>query len=285
MIAKISPYIRLIRFDKPIGSLLLLWPTLIALLLASNGKPPILLLIVFTLATFLTRSFGCIINDLCDINIDKHVERTATRPLAASEITKTQAIGLAILLAAITYIMALLTLKHNTMLFCYAALVILCIYPLMKRIFFLPQLFLGVAFSFGIVVVSIEVLGHINLLMVLLFIANFMWVFGYDTIYALCDKDDDSKLNIYTSAITLGEYVNLVVLLCYIIYIIIFIIIGILQHVNFLYYIGMLYVAQLLGYQIYCLYKKRTAEYFQLFLLNNRVGLFTLISLILGMKF
>ncbi len=211
-----KPYLSLIRFDRPIGSLLLLWPTISALVLASNGRPPILVSTVFILGVILTRSAGCIINDLADIKFDKYVERTKNRPLVLGTVSKKSALILFVTLIGIALFLAILVLKTETLLMSIPALILLISYPFMKRFFAIPQIYLGVAFSFGILMAFIEIKGQINLSGWLLFITNLFWTLGYDTIYAMVDLDDDKKTNIKTSAKTLGKNVVLFIAICYI---------------------------------------------------------------------
>ena len=275
-------YLRLIRFEKPIGTLLLLWPTLEALFIASHGRPPIYTIIVFSVGTLLMRSFGCITNDMFDSKYDKHVLRTQDRVLASGIMTNTQAFMFAIVLGICAFVMALLFLHKNTLFLTIPAVIICIAYPLMKRFFYLPQLYLGVAFSFGILMGGIEILNHIPIVLWGLFLANFCWVFAYDTIYALCDKADDIKLNLKTSAITLGQYTVSAIAACFAIYVLIFIGIGYYLHLNILYYLGMLYVIWIIIYQVRTLKLMQEEEYFKLFLLNNRIGVCTFISLMLG---
>ena len=275
-------YLYLIRFDKPIGTLLLLWPTLEALFIASRGTPPLYTIIVFSLGTFLMRSFGCIINDIFDSKYDQHVLRTQNRVIASGIITKFQAFMFALLFGICALMLAVLFLNKNTLYLTFPAIIISVTYPLMKRFFWLPQLYLGVAFSFGILMSGMEILNHIPLVLWFLFLANFCWVFAYDTIYALCDKADDIKLNLKTSAITLDKYTVPAITICYGVYVLILIGIGYYLHLNILYYLGLLYVIWIIIYQIRTLQLMKEEEYLKLFLLNNRVGVCTLIALMLG---
>ncbi len=204
----IRDYLQLIRFDKPIGTLLLLWPTLWALFFATNGVPPFKYLLVFTLGVFLTRASGCAFNDIADSDFDKYVARTQNRPLARGVISKTKAFIFAIILSLVAFILAICFLSFHTILLCIPALIIYITYPLFKRFFAIPQAYLGVAFSFGILMAFMQIQNNLNYIAWLTFMANLFWVIGYDTIYALVDIKDDLKIGIKTSAITFGKFIG-----------------------------------------------------------------------------
>ncbi|HMT03266.1 MAG TPA: UbiA family prenyltransferase, partial [Burkholderiales bacterium] len=186
-------YIQLVRLDKPIGILLLLWPTLWGLLIAGNGNPPIKIVLVFIIGVILTRSAGCAINDFADRNFDSKVKRTLNRPLARRAINKNSAIFICMILSFIAFIITIYFLHIDTILMSIPALIIYLSYPFMKRFFLFPQAYMAIAFSFGILMGFIELTGKIPLEAYLLFLANCFWAFGYDTIYAMVDKEDDLK--------------------------------------------------------------------------------------------
>ncbi|MGZ3238131.1 MAG: 4-hydroxybenzoate octaprenyltransferase [Burkholderiaceae bacterium] len=211
---RLQLYIRLIRLDKPIGILLLLWPTLNALWLASNGKPDWVLVFIFTLGTVLMRSAGCAINDFADRNIDKHVKRTAERPLTSGKIHSWEAVMIAAVLALISFAL-ILPLNTLTKQLSVAAVIIAASYPYFKRFFAIPQAYLGIAFGFGIPMAFAAVQGIVSAAAWWLLIANIFWAIAYDTEYAMVDRDDDLKIGIKTSAITFGRYDVLAVMLCY----------------------------------------------------------------------
>jgi 4-hydroxybenzoate polyprenyltransferase len=275
-----NPYLRLIRFDKPIGTLLLLWPTLWALFIAGSAHPPLYAIIVFSLGVFLTRSAGCAINDYADREFDKHVERTQSRPLATGEISKKQALLAFVLLSILAFILAFTTLKNTTLFMSIPALVIFVTYPFTKRFFAIPQAYLGIAFSFGVLMAFIEIQGHLSVTAWLVFIANFFWVLGYDTIYALVDIEDDKKIGIKTSAITFGKYVVPIVCASYMIFAILLAYVAHLLHLNIFFWIFWLYAAYLLFSQIKLI--RLRSKLFSMFLLNNRVGYVILVAIILG---
>ena len=211
---RLSLYLRLVRLDKPIGILLLLWPTLIALWLASAGKPDASLVVIFTLGTILMRSAGCAINDYADRDFDKHVKRTAARPLTSGQIASWEALLVAggLALAAFLLILPLNTLTQQLSI---AAVLIAGSYPYFKRFFAIPQAYLGIAFGFGIPMGFAAVLGHVPASAWLLLLANVFWAIAYDTEYAMVDRDDDLRIGIRTSAITFGRFDVLAVMLCY----------------------------------------------------------------------
>jgi 4-hydroxybenzoate polyprenyltransferase len=207
-------YARLVRLDKPIGSLLLLWPTLSALWLASGGLPDWRLLLIFSAGTVLMRSAGCAINDYADRDFDKHVQRTAGRPLTSGQISGSEALAVAAVLA-LTAFALILPLNTLTKQLSLAAVLIAASYPYFKRFFALPQAYLGIAFGFGIPMAYAAVQNQVPLQAWLLLLANVFWALAYDTEYAMVDREDDLKIGIRTSAITFGRYDVAAVMLCY----------------------------------------------------------------------
>ena len=203
--AKGALYLDLIRWNRPAGWLLLLWPTLSALWLAKGGFPGWHLLIVFTLGTILMRSAGCCINDVADRDFDKHVKRTAMRPVTQGRIQAQEALILGAVLAALAFGLVLTT-NTLTIAWSFAALAVAVAYPYAKRWVAMPQAVLGVAFSFGIPMAFAAVQAHIPLSAWLLLLGNMFWVLAYDTEYAMVDRDDDIRLGIQTSALTLGRF-------------------------------------------------------------------------------
>ena len=210
-------YLQLIRWDRPAGWLLLLWPTLSALWLASHGFPGWHLLIVFTLGTFLMRSAGCCLNDVADRDFDRHVKRTAERPVTSGKLGSREALAVGAVLAVLAFGLVLTT-NTTTIAWSFAALVIAIAYPFAKRHIAMPQAVLGVAFSFGIPMAFAAVQSRVPLVAWLLLLGNLFWVIAYDTEYAMVDRDDDLKIGMKTSAITLGRFDVLAVLLTYVLY-------------------------------------------------------------------
>jgi 4-hydroxybenzoate polyprenyltransferase len=202
---KISLYLDLIRWNRPAGWLLLLWPTLSALWVASGGFPGWHLLIVFTLGTILMRSAGCCLNDVADRDFDKHVKRTAERPVTSGRIGVKEALLLGAMLALIAFGLVL-TLRPETMAWSFAAMAVAVAYPFAKRFVAMPQAVLGLAFSFGIPMAFAAVTGEVPNMAWVLLLGNLFWVLAYDTEYAMVDRDDDLKIGMKTSAITLGQW-------------------------------------------------------------------------------
>jgi len=202
---KISLYLDLIRWNRPAGWLLLLWPTLSALWVASGGFPGWHLLAVFTLGTILMRSAGCCLNDVADRDFDKHVKRTAERPVTSGRIGVKEALLLGTVLALIAF-MLVLTLRTETIAWSFAAMAVAVAYPYAKRFVAMPQAVLGVAFSFGIPMAFAAVTGEVPSIAWALLLGNLFWVLAYDTEYAMVDRDDDLRIGMKTSAITLGQW-------------------------------------------------------------------------------
>ena len=214
---KLALYLQLIRWDRPAGWLLLLWPTLSALWIAAGGFPGWHLLTVFTLGTILMRSAGCCVNDVADRDFDRHVKRTAGRPVTRGAVSVREALllGAALALAAFALV---LTTQRAAVLWSFAALGVAIIYPCLLYTIAMPQAVLGVAFSFGIPMAFAAVQGQVPALAWVLLLGNLFWVLAYDTEYAMVDRDDDLKIGIKTSAITLGRFDVAAIMLCYALY-------------------------------------------------------------------
>ena len=215
---KLSLYLQLIRWNRPAGWLLLLWPTLSALWVASNGFPGWHLITVFTLGTFLMRSAGCCINDVADREFDRHVKRTAQRPVTTGALSVKEALALGALLALLAFGLVLTT-NATAIGWSFAALAVTLAYPYAKRYVSMPQAVLGVAFSYGIPMDFDAVQSQVPVLAWVLLLGNLFWVIAYDTEYAMVDRDDDLKIGMKTSAITLGRFDVAGVMLSYLIFI------------------------------------------------------------------
>jgi 4-hydroxybenzoate polyprenyltransferase len=222
---RLSLYFKLIRLDKPIGILLLLWPTLAALWFASEGRPDWRLVAIFTLGTVLMRSAGCAINDFADRDVDRHVKRTAGRPLTSGKIHSWEAVLVAAVLALLAFVL-ILPLNTLTKLLSIAAVVIAASYPYFKRFFAIPQAYLGIAFGFGIPMAFAAVQNTVPPEAWLLLLGNIFWAIAYDTEYAMVDRDDDLKIGIKTSAITFGRFDVMAVMLCYAVSFVIMLLVG-----------------------------------------------------------
>ncbi|MBI2771745.1 MAG: 4-hydroxybenzoate octaprenyltransferase [Burkholderiales bacterium] len=214
---KLALYLDLVRWNRPAGWLLLLWPTLSALWIASHGFPGWRLVAIFTLGTILMRSAGCCINDVADREFDRHVKRTAQRPVTRGAVSAREALALGAVLALLAFALVLAT-NAAAIAWSFAALAIAIAYPWAKRLVSMPQAVLGVAFSFGIPMAFAAVQSRVPLLAWLLLLGNLFWVVAYDTEYAMVDRDDDLRIGMKTSAITLGRADVPVVMLCYAIY-------------------------------------------------------------------
>ena len=217
---RLGLYLDLIRWSRPAGWLLLLWPTLSALWIASNGFPGWHLLTVFTLGTFLMRSAGCCINDVADREFDRHVKRTAGRPVTTGAVSVQEALVLGAVLALLAFGLVLST-NAATIGWSFVALVVTLIYPYAKRFVSMPQAVLGVAFSFGVPMAFSAVQSSVPWLAWVLLLGNLFWVLAYDTEYAMVDRDDDLAIGMKTSAITLGRLDVPVIMLCYLFYMLI----------------------------------------------------------------
>ena len=271
LIERLNVYEKLMRLDKPIGILLLLWPTLWGLWISSHGHPNWIIVWIFLLGTVLMRSAGCVINDYADRDIDPLVARTQDRPLAARLISKEEALALASTLALIAFAL-ILPLNKLTLMLSVPALLLAVTYPFTKRFFALPQAYLGIAFGFGIPMAFAAQTGQVPMLAWMLLIANMFWSIAYDTEYAMVDRADDVRIGIKTSALTFGKYDVAAVMLCYAILLAILIAVGVQLHFKWPYYVGLGMAAGLMVYH-YTLIKKREPEKcFKAFLHNNWVG-------------
>jgi 4-hydroxybenzoate polyprenyltransferase len=271
LVKRLDAYERLVRLDKPIGALLLLWPTLWAVWLASRGEPAPGIVLIFVLGTFLMRSAGCAVNDFADRNFDPHVARTRDRPLAAGEIRPGEALAVAAALAALAFWLVLF-LDRLAVLLSFVALAIACSYPFAKRFFALPQLYLGIAFGFGIPMAYAAVRGELPWECWMLLAANVCYAFAYDTEYAMVDRDDDLKLGIRTSAITLGRHDVAGVMLGYGAMLAILAWLGAALRLAWPYHAGLTAAAAMMLYH-YTLIRDRSREgCFKAFRHNNWVG-------------
>jgi 4-hydroxybenzoate polyprenyltransferase len=276
---KLDAYERLMRLDKPIGILLLLWPTLWALWLASRGIPDWITLLIFITGAVLMRSAGCVMNDIADRKYDGLVERTKNRPLATGEVSLQEAWLLAAGLALMAFCLVLLFNK-TTVLLSFVALFLAATYPFTKRFLAIPQAYLGVAFGFGIPMAFAAVNDYIPPLAWVLLVANVFWAIAYDTQYAMVDRDDDVKIGIKSSAIFFGKYDVLAVFICYIIMIALLVYLGNFMGFRKFYFIGL---GAALGFAIgQCqLIKTRDKQdCFRAFLFNNWIGLMIFLGLV-----
>ncbi|MDX9951122.1 MAG: 4-hydroxybenzoate octaprenyltransferase [Methylophilaceae bacterium] len=268
---KIDAYERLMRLDKPIGILLLLWPTLWALWIAGEGRPDWLVVWIFFMGTVLMRSAGCVMNDVADRNFDGHVERTRQRPLVSGEVSVKEACLLAagLSLGAFALVLFLNTL---TIVLSFAALLLAMTYPLTKRFLVTPQAYLGIAFGFGIPMAFAALTDALPPVAWLMLLANIFWALAYDTEYAMVDRDDDLKIGIRSSAIFFGRHDVAAIMVCYAAMLLLLALVGWLQQLHWPYYLGLVLAAALALYHYRLIRKRERASCFKAFLHNNWLG-------------
>ncbi|MBN8827284.1 MAG: 4-hydroxybenzoate octaprenyltransferase [Sphingobacteriia bacterium] len=276
---KIAVYLDLIRFNKPAGYMLLLWPCLFGLELASP-KLDLVRIILFTLCAILMRGVGCIVNDIIDKDIDKKVERTKNRPLASGKVSVKEALTLAILISFFSLLLALIFLPIKSILIAILSLILVVTYPLMKRYINIPQIYLGFTFNIG-VLVGYAVHRNIDTTSILLYIACIFWTLGYDTIYALSDIKDDKKIGIKSSAIYFGVNVKEYILGFYTVMTLILLIIALIESVNSLYYLGIMVSYAHFLWQFKQI-KQEKVDFQLIFKSNVIVGLILFLSIVLG---
>jgi 4-hydroxybenzoate polyprenyltransferase len=268
---RIDAYERLVRLDKPIGALLLMWPTLWAVWLASHGRPRPDIVMIFVVGTFLMRSAGCALNDYADRDVDPHVERTKSRPLAAGEIAPREALFVAAGFALASFGVVLL-LNGMAIALSFVGLAVAASYPFTKRWFAFPQAHLGIAFGFGIPMAYAAVQARLPLECWLLLAANVFYSFAYDTEYAMVDRDDDARLGIRTSALTLGRWDVAAVMASYAGLLALLAVVGALEGLGWPFYAGLAIAAAMMVYH-WSLIRSRSREgCFKAFMHNNWVG-------------
>ncbi len=276
-----NAYIRLMRLDKPIGSLLLLWPTYWALFLSADGWPDLDILIIFTLGVFIMRTAGCVINDFADQKIDKHIVRTHKRPLATGEISSNSALilfGLLLLLALGLVLQTnLLTIKLSLI-----ALLLATLYPFTKRWTNLPQLVLGAAFGMSVPMAFSAQSEAIPSTAWLVFIATLVWTLIYDTFYAMADRDEDLKIGVKSTAILFAKYDQIIITLLQILLIIVFVLIGNSFDLGLIYDFSLVIIAFFMIYHQFLLKKRQKEEYFKAFINNNFIGMTVFLGIFLS---
>ena len=280
---RLKAYAYLIRLDKPIGTLLLLWPTLWALWLASSGIPDPHILVIFVLGTFLMRSAGCAINDYADRDFDRHVQRTQGRPVTSGKISGKEAVGVAISLAFLAFLL-IQPLNAFTKQLSVLALLVAFIYPFTKRFFAMPQAVLGIAFGFGIPMAYAAILNFIPLEAWILFVGNIFWAIAYDTAYAMVDRDDDLRLGLRTSAITFGQYDVLAIGISYAILFISQLWVAQLAELSNYFLVGWCMALGCAIYHLKLVATRRREECFQAFRHNNWLGGFLFLGIVLGLS-
>ncbi len=264
-------YMRLMRFDRPVGTLLLLWPTLAALWIASSGRPSIQLVVIFTLGTIVMRAAGCVINDYADRHLDAHVARTRDRPMARKEIGETEALALFATLLAIALVLVFF-LNEFTQRLAVGGAAIATLYPFMKRWTYLPQIVLGAAFSWGIVMAFAATGAGLGDPAWLMFIASVLWIVSYDTVYAMVDRDDDVRVGIKSTAILFGNADRAMVAIMQASTVITLALLGIRLQFGFGYFLGIAVAAALFVYQQGLIRDRKPAHCFAAFRNNVWVG-------------
>ncbi len=279
--SRLTDYARLLRLDRPIGSLLLLWPTYWALWLAADGVPSLANLIIFTLGVFLMRAAGCAINDFADRKVDGHVKRTKDRPLASGRIKPVEAVALFAGLSLTAFAMVVLFTNTLTLYLSFAGVLLAFIYPFMKRFTHLPQLFLGAAFSWAIPMAWAAETGELSQLAWLLFTANVLWTVAYDTLYAMVDRDDDLKIGIKSTAILFGEADRAIIAMLQALVILVLVIVGLQADLGGWFYLGALGMAGLFVYQQHLARHRSRIGCFDAFLNNNWAGFSVFLGLLI----
>ena len=268
---RLSLYIQLTRLNRPIGIMLLLWPTLWGVWIAGNGQPAWQVVLIFVLGTVLMRSAGCVFNDYVDRDFDRHVERTQDRPITSGRISPREALWLAGSLAFLAYLL-ILPLNDLTLLLSFPAVFLAASYPFTKRFFAIPQAWLGIAFGFGIPMAFAAQQGGVPLVAWLLLVANVFWAIAYDTEYAMVDRDDDVHLGIHSSAILFGKYDVAAVMACYAMTIVLMAIVGLIIGAGLFYYVGMMLAQAIALYHHHLIKHRQRESCFKAFLHNNWFG-------------
>ena len=268
---RLSIYLRLARLNRPIGILLLLWPTLWGIWIAGDGRPAGHIVVIFMLGTVLMRSAGCAINDYADRHIDRYVERTRERPLASGRVSEREAVWLAVVLTLVGFLL-ILPLNPLTWLLAFPAVFLAASYPFTKRFFAIPQAYLGLAFGFGIPMAFAAQLGDVPPVAWALLLANVFWAIAYDTEYAMVDRDDDVHLGIHSSALLFGKYDVVAVMICYAITLVLLAVAGQTIGLGWVYYAGLAVAAGIALYHYTLIRERRREQCFAAFLHNNWFG-------------
>ena len=278
IIQKLNAYHRLMRLDKPIGILLLLWPTLWGLFIAGEGEPDWIISLIFVAGTVLMRSAGCVMNDIADSQYDGLVARTQYRPLVTNEVSKKEAYMLAVMLSLVAFglvcMLNTLTIKLSLV-----GLLLAISYPFTKRFFPMPQAYLGIAFGWGIPMAFAAILGYVPPVAWLLLLANISWAIAYDTEYAMVDREDDLKIGIQSSAITFGRFDVLAVMCCYIVTLLLLMLTGQLLGLGYAYYMGLALAACVAIHHYFLIRQREKTNCFKAFLANNWFGFCVFIGL------
>ena len=278
----LKSYLQLMRFHKPVGTFLLLWPTLWALWIAGNGHPSFKNVIIFVLGVIFMRAAGCVINDFADRKIDLHVTRTKTRPLTTGVITKKQALILFLSLCAIAFFLVLLT-NVLTIILSFFALLTAIIYPFMKRVTHWPQFFLSIAFAWSVPMAFAAQINHVPWMAFLIMLTTIFWVIAYDTQYAMADHDEDIKIGVKSTAILFGKQDRFMIGLCQSGFIILMCWLGVSEKLSVIYFLSIFIAILLFIYQHKLMMKRIPQNCFRAFLNNQWVGLMVFIGIVFSM--
>ena len=265
-------YLLLMRLHRPIGILLLLWPTLWALWIAGQGHPDLKVLIIFILGVVVMRSAGCVINDIADRNFDGHVERTKNRPLVTGQVSLREAVILFLLLCIVALLLVL-QLNVFTIKLSFIGLALAIIYPFTKRYIYWPQFVLGLAFAWGVPMAFAAQLNTIPVIAWWVFLAAVLWPIAYDTMYAMADREDDKLIGIKSTALLFGQYDRLIIGFIQVLVLLLLLFIGWQLKLNFIYFISLLIALILVGYQQFLIKNREPKQCFRAFLNNNWFGL------------
>ncbi|WP_199609883.1 4-hydroxybenzoate octaprenyltransferase [Flocculibacter collagenilyticus] len=274
-----SAYSRLMRLEKPIGIYLLLWPTLWALWIASDGVPALKYLVIFVCGVAIMRSAGCVINDYADRNIDGAVKRTQMRPLAAKEITEKEALQLFAVLIVCAFSLVI-WLSWQTIALSAVGLLLAASYPFMKRYTHFPQVVLGAAYSWGMPMAFMAVQGHIPTVLWLMYIANLAWTVAYDTMYAMVDRDDDLRIGVKSTAVFFGRFDKLAIALLQLVTLSLLIAVGLILSFSIYYFIGIAVAASFFAYQQMLIQHRERDACFRAFLNNHYAGFAVFIGIV-----
>lgn len=283
MIERLRQYALLARLDRPIGILILLWPTLWALWVASAGKPDMLVFGVFTLGVVLMRSAGCVINDYADREFDPHVERTKRRPIAAGQVKPKEALIVFAVLCLTAFALVLL-MNTFTIMLSFAGAFLAASYPFMKRYTQLPQAYLGMAFGWAVPMAFAAQTNTIPGVAWVLYLAVLLWALVYDTMYAMVDKDDDLKIGVKSTAILFGAYDRHIIGVLQLLILVLLVVVGRMQGLAWPYYLGLLVAAGLSAYQQKLIFHREKGLCFQAFLNNNWLGMAVFVGLVLAYR-
>ena len=282
--SRLRDYISLMRLDKPIGIFLLLWPTLWALLIAGGGKPDLEIVLIFVVGVILMRSAGCVINDYADREFDRHVSRTQNRPLTAGRVSTAEAKGLFAVLCLLALVLVL-QLNMLTVGLSVIGVLLAAIYPFMKRVTHLPQVFLGIAFGWSVPMAFAAQTGGVPQIAWLMFVATVLWATAYDTLYAMVDREDDRVLGLKSTAILFGESDRQIIGIIQVMLVISLLMIGQQAELGIIYYAGVLLAAGLLAWQQHLIRFREREACFQAFLNNNWFGAVIFLAILLDYMF